>query len=127
MKAIVKKERVEGNVASNRKEDSFYYQYTVVDASLNNVLELRLYATNARHYACVWAHASPYYLSGGGYAGGYGYHRASAAAEAAICDAGIKLSDPIGGRGDSAIQDALMAIAKAVTGKRKFKILTAHA
>ena len=49
--------------------------------------------------------------SGTGSAGGYGYHRPSAAASEAIRNAGIELDQNISGRGDSAIEDAVKAIA----------------
>lgn len=47
---------------------------------------------------------------GKGKAGGYGYHRASAAVERAIFNAGIALDESISGRGDGAITDAVLAI-----------------
>ena len=50
----------------------------------------------------------------------------SAALEEAIEDAGIELDSPISGHGDSAMDDALQAIARAVTGKRKFFKVRAH-
>ena len=46
-------------------------------------------------YACIWHNNG----SGSGYAGGYGYHKASAAAQAAITSSGIDLSEDIDGRG----------------------------
>lgn len=41
---------------------------------------------------------------------GYGYHRASAAVESAFRNAGIIFNKSIGGRGDSAIKDAVQAV-----------------
>ena len=61
--ATLTAERVDGiNAKSHRKENNFYYQYTLVEVSdtgLNNLAELRLYATNAKHYACLWVHNNP--------------------------------------------------------------------
>jgi len=63
--------------------------------------------------------SSGFHTSGRGQANGYGYHKASAAVAAAIESVGIKLINDdgkgidIGGVGDSAITDALTAIAKA--------------
>lgn len=125
MKATINNNQHGGNISGNRKEDYFYYQYTVVDDKFTDIIILRYYATKTRIYACIWVHAAPLYLSGGGYAGGYGYDKASAAAESAINDAGIKLSEPIGGCGDSAVQKALKAIALAC-GYDNVHILTAH-
>ena len=75
--------------------------------------------------AKAWEHG---YTTGKGQAGGYGYHKASAAIDEAIRSAGIRLegspyiiykseqadifkSASISGVGDSAIQSALLAIA----------------
>lgn len=69
-----------------------------------------------------WEHG---YTTGNGKAGGYGYHKASAAVQDAIASAGIELYGSaykplipdftirasISGVGDSAIQSALLAIA----------------
>jgi hypothetical protein len=116
--------------ASHRKENAFYKQYTAVvfnreTGGAFDCVTLRLYATDARHYACVWVHTNcawimdgetvaASYASGSGYAGGGGYHRASAAAAEAISAAGIELSEHIGGRGDEAIEEAVRAIATAI-------------
>jgi len=62
-------------------------------------------------YASVWVLAGEKYTAGHGTAKGYGYHRPSAAIGEAIESAGIKLEKSIYGVGDSAITDALTAIA----------------
>ena len=102
-------------ISNNRKEKNYIGQYTLLDKNTCEVwAELRLYATPSRHYACFWLFGRDNgCLCGGAYAGGYGYHRASAAADAAIKRTGITLSDSISGRGDSAIRDALKAIGAA--------------
>lgn len=53
------------------------------------------------------------YTSGAGNAGGYGYHKASAALGDALTSAGVRLDSAINGRGDSAMRDALRAVAEA--------------
>lgn len=53
-------------------------------------------------------------VHGSGWAGGYGYHKQSAAVSAAIASAGFELDQDIAGRGDSAITEALCAVAIAV-------------
>jgi hypothetical protein len=132
--------------ASHRKENSFYKQYTAVvfnreTGGAFDSVTLRLYATDARHYACIWVHTNcawimdgetvaAYYASGSGYAGGWGYHRASAAAAEAISAAGIELSEDIDGRGDEAICAAVMAIATAIypdSSRFSVYVTTAHA
>lgn len=42
-------------------------------------------------YCCIWVHSKPFWVSGKGSAGGYGYHKSSAALQEAITSAGIKL------------------------------------
>ena len=99
-------------ISSNRKESNYIGQYTLLDKKTCAVwAELRLYATPSRHYACFWLFGRENgCISGGAYAGGYGYHRASAAANAAMQRAGITLSDNMSGVGDAAIRDALRAV-----------------
>ena len=132
MKANIEGIRSDGKVGQNRKENGFIKQYAIYDLSKDigeyqrEKICLRIYATDARHYACIWIHNKKHYGSGGGHAGGYGYHKGSAAAQAAIQDAGIKLSEGIGGRGDAAIKDALRAIADAINITEYF-IGEAHA
>ncbi len=69
-------------------------------------------------YATIWigghANDTEVSLAGHGSAGGWGYHRNSAALQFAIESAGIKLDQRIDGVGDTAIEAALLAIARAV-------------
>ena len=67
-------------------------------------------------YASIWIHTRnpEFSTSGSGRATGYGYHKESAAIGAAIDSAGIKLDKDIDGCGDSAIREALTAIAEAL-------------
>lgn len=73
----------------------------------------------ARLYCTIWAnaHGLPW-ASGHGYASGCGYHKASAALSAACGSAGITLAQPISGRGDGAVDEALLAIARALGFRR---------
>lgn len=104
---------------NHRKESHFTEQYTGIiierDGAgyVREVVTLRIYQTNARTYCCVWINGKNGYRNGSGYVGGYGYHRASAAAQCAIENAGISLSEPINGRGDDAIRKAVFAIVRA--------------
>lgn len=112
----------------HRKENQAFYSFSLVD--LDNATEsavIRLYnsSTGARNYACLWIIAPGFYASGSGMAGGYGYHRPSAAAQEAFTRAGVQLAEPIDGRGDSAIEDALKALA-AHMGIARFMIIRAH-
>ena len=105
---------------SDRKEKYFRYQYTAVcydGIRMYDAVTLRIYQTDARSYCCMWVPGNTSSRNGSGNAGGYGYHRASAAAAEAIHNAGFDLSEPINGRGDGAIEDAVKAIAHAVWGE----------
>ncbi len=70
-----------------------------------------------RIYANVWVFSKAFTSVGSGWAGGCGYHKASAAVGDAIDNAGIELSSDVRGRGDGAITEALYAIAKAAGAK----------
>ena len=59
---------------------------------------------------------------GHGAASGYGHHRNSAALDSAITSAGFKLTLPIDGRGDTAVEEALLAIARGM-GYRKLLLV----
>jgi len=111
---------------NHRKENHFSKSYTAVVFNGRNAYDaviLRLYETAATTYCCLWVHDNcswthdsgrSYYRSSTGRAGGYQYNRTSAAAADAIKRAGIKLSQPIGGRGDGSIYEAVYAIANAM-------------
>lgn len=64
-------------------------------------------------YCSVWTHSGPW-ISGRGSARGYGYHKKSAALQAALDSAGIKLALPIDGRGDGAMSEAMIAVGVAL-------------
>ena len=88
------------------------------DGRIPEVVTLRLYGTGSKNYAAIWIHGQPEDRRGTGQAGGYGYHRPSAAAAEAIKNAGIELDTDIAGVGESAIREAVMAIAKALKVKK---------
>ena len=69
-------------------------------------------------HCSLWIHCSPYYVSGRGKAGGYGYHKASAAFQDACDSAGIELSQPVDGRGDESVREAMFAIGAALGFER---------
>ncbi len=139
-KAIITKTKHDGKVSSNRKENHFTGEYAVlVDnkslardkkyyGEMSSIITARTYFTGSTAYACIWINCpkGEIYLCGGGKAGGYGYHKTSAALQAAINDTGIKLSESISGVGESAMENALKAIAKTL-GFKKFHIHHANA
>ena len=85
------------------------------NAELKNIITARCYmgrsASASTMYASIWIYDEKHHTSGSGKAGGYGYHKQSAAISDAIESAGIELNEDISGRGDSAIKEALEAIA----------------
>lgn len=81
------------------------------------IVDVRTFMGRSRNasvvYAIVWISGE-----GAGYgvgqAGGYGYHKESAAIAYALEDAGVELSYSISGAGEGAIREALVATAKAL-------------
>ena len=92
--------------------------YNVITDGLKEIITARCYmgrsASASTAYASIWINASDVHTSGKGKAGGYGYHKESAAIGAAIESAGITLDQSIDGVGDGAIEEALKAIAQAL-------------
>lgn len=118
------------NIRSYRKESGGLYRELVAldPATGYPVVTARVYFPGSVAYCCLWVtNRSDRYGRGCGKAGGGGYHKPSAALADAIHDAGIRLSESINGVGDSAMESAVLAIARAVTGKRRFILHTAHA
>lgn len=109
-----------GMNTNHRKEQHYKESYVglaiTVDKNgkteINEGTEMRIYQTSASAYACLWVYSADCYTRGSGQARGYGYHRASAAAQEAINAAGIDLSESISGCGDWAINDAIAAITR---------------
>ena len=116
---------------NHRKEKYFVYQFTGVtlgDGKIKEPVILRIYGTDSRCYACLWTYGNGIYKSGSAYAGGYGYHRGSAAAAYAIENAGYILSEDIAGRGTEAIREAVKAIVRLIyPGAELVDVLEAYA
>jgi hypothetical protein len=121
------------NAKSHRKEDHFLYGYKLIVPSsqpserwfADTKIDLRIYGTQAMNYACVWIFGPDIHATGSGKAGGYGYHRASAATQEALNSAGVVLDQSISGVGDGAMEDALIAIAKHM-GYTQYQIIKCH-
>lgn len=97
----------------HRREKNFQEEFSVIawnGEKFQSVITLRVYGTQAKNYACLWVSNGGVYANGSGSAGGYGYHRPSAAVEEAMERAGIRLEKHIGGVGDTAIIGGLNAI-----------------
>lgn len=85
-----------------------------VDGRLYELVDLRIGSTDSTAYACVWMHrfSGGDWAYGSGRAGGYGYDRSSAAAEAAFRAAGVTMSEGFGGAGDSMTREAVLALGR---------------
>lgn len=128
----------DGLKISHRKEDKFSEQFSGLVCRYGKMHEaviLRIYRTESRVYSCLWTmgnsawgqYNSSHWRSGSGWAGGYGYHRSSSAAGEAIKAAGIVLSESINGAGDSAIMEAVEAIAREMWNDESSTIFVHHA
>lgn len=140
----------DGRISQHRKEKYFCEEYAVLvplkdagynqmfdDTTMKPVIIARLYSVPSKTYgntlhACVWINSPTrknrhsYSLSGGGKASGCGYHKASAALEAALNDAQVTFDKDIGGVGESAMREALAATVLAM-GYKRYHIHYAHA
>lgn len=104
----------------------FFQSYQVISLAskphngypLHAPIDLRLYGTGTTNSACLWVNTGDVHTCGSGKAGGYGYHRPSAAAAEAIRNAGFTISQDISGAGENAIEEALLALAKCLKIKR---------
>jgi hypothetical protein len=89
---------------------------------IETAVDARLYmgrsSSASTVYCSIWIHGTDQHWSGRGSAGGYGYHKASAALDGAIQSAGWELDTDIAGSGDSAMTEALLAIGRALKGPR---------
>lgn len=123
MQAIIKTphaENISSQARNARDKQALIHQYTVlgiIDGEIRSLAESRIYMSASRSAermtAILWVHGANY-ACGSGYAGGYGYHKPSAAVGNAIDAAGFELDRHfIGGGGDSVLIDALKAVALA--------------
>lgn len=104
-------------VAFDRTQDKGRDDVTY-DGRFATVVDARFYMGRRKQasqvHCSVWVRTRDgRYFAGNGSAGGWGYHKASAALDEALTSAGIKLAKPIHGCGDGAMKWALDAVAKA--------------
>ena len=117
----------ESDKSSARRKNGFDREIAVIDPSTGAaIVTARTYWPASTVYCAIWINGAGKWGRGEGQAGGGGYHKPSAALESAIRDAGITLDSAIGGRGDPLMEKACEAIAKALTGKRRFIVHVAH-
>ena len=124
MKATINELAANGKNYGHKKE--LIQTFNVITDTLKEIITARCYmgrsASASVVYASIWITAPDYHGSGTGKAGGYGYHKPSAAIGDAIASAGIELSKDVHGVGNGAIHDALGAIAETM-GYNKFLIV----
>ena len=124
MKATIKELADNGKNYGHKKE--LIQTFNVITDTLKEIVTVRCYMGRSANasvvYASIWITAPDYHGSGTGKAGGYGYHKPSAAIGGAIASAGIGLSKDISGVGNGAIHEALGAIAETM-GYNKFLIV----
>ena len=103
------------NAVNYKGQKELVKSYNVITDTLREIIMARCYigrsASASTVYASIWINSPGYHSSGKGKASGYGYHKESAAIDAAIESAGITLDQSIDGVGDGAIEEALKAIA----------------
>lgn len=142
LKAKFKNPQMNGRNYSGEKEEVAHHMVTAFKkGEFFTPVTVRAWMGRSRNastvYASIWISAPDknIYCAGHGSAGGYGYHKESAAIQEAITSAGIELTGDvygrndekknkradIGGVGDSAVRAAIDAIARAA-GYRKFTI-----
>ena len=131
------------NYADSKETVNQWNVYAVRKGEIENPVTARCYMGRSRQastvYAAIWVHAHGVSVAGHGSAGGYGYHKESAAIQDALTSAGITLwgrvyhnygdgpvdyskQAHIDGVGDIAIRDALTAIARACGYRGKITI-----
>lgn len=104
MKAVITKQVSNAVNYSGQKEVvSCWSVMGKVNGELREVVSVRCYmgrsSSASKVYAALWVNAGPVYTSGRGSAGGYGYHKESAAVGDAIASAGIELYGDVYDRG----------------------------
>lgn len=97
-----------------------YHVVGIKKGKVRNPITVRYYMGRSNRastvYCVLWASNDERIITGHGEAGGYGYHKQSAALSDAIRNAGIKLEKSISGVGDGAEREALQAIARDIHG-----------
>lgn len=101
-----------------RQEKYIYKGYKAIcidGGEMRELVDLRIGATNDVCYASVWVKVPDCWACGTGKAGGYGYHKGSAAAAEAFYNAGMQFDEEVPGAGNGAILDAVQAAGERVS------------
>lgn len=123
------------SISSFRRESSFWQEWALLDLdTARSVVTARFYGSGPTVYCVTWFHDLHRYgyadlawsVRGYGKAGGYGYHKQSAAFAEALQRAGVSLAENVAGVGETAMQDAMEALAKHL-GIARHMVHKAHA
>lgn len=119
---------------SSHHKDQLHSSIKVINDSFEEIIDCRLYFPGTVAYCCLWASNKDKYFSGSGSAGGYGYHKTSAALADAIYNLidsinqeTIRLSKSISGVGETAMEEALLAVAYLLEPEGTHRIFRSHA
>lgn len=119
-------ERIEAATNYGRDKETHNVMHVIASTrdGMQQVITCRFYSGRSRsasvHYCSIWFSGKNYYGSGSGSAGGYGYHKDSAALASALRSAGVELSKSISGVGESAMREALHALARTLGYRKTF-------
>lgn len=114
------------DIYSYRREKSFGSQLAVIDLDEGREIACVRFYWPGETVCCVTWVWSDKPARGYGKAGGGGYHKRSAAMSEALARAGVTLSEPVDGCGDSAMDEALLALARHM-GVTRPLVVRAHA
>ena len=123
MKATIEAMQSKARNLANKKETAgTIHLVAVCKGEIKTLADARFYIARRSDgaspvYCSVWLSGPKGCTSGYGVASGYGYHKSSAALDAALRSAGFTLDCRIDGVGDGAIREALLACAKALGNK----------
>lgn len=102
----------EKNIATYRREQSFNGSWSLIDLDDGSCpVDVRFYGNGSVSYCCVWVNGTGYSSRGMAKAGGYGYHKDSAAMQMAFADAGWQFEEHFAGVGQEGMRAALEAVA----------------
>ena len=113
---------------NHRKDKGYtggYIGIAVDENGIHEAVDVRTYETKSRVYACAWMKGTGEYVSGSGYASGYGYNMNGASVDCAIRAAGFLLD---GSAEASGISDAVEAVTRSLFPSAQFvHVVHAHA
>lgn len=117
MKATFFANAKEKFTTSHRKENvkTYFNSYKAIilrpEGGYFTAVDVRMYYTGSTMYCCVWYNDGSFiYGSASGKAGGYGYHKGSAAFADALRNSKFSFDEQISGVGETAIVAAIQAM-----------------